>query len=156
MAGEMLIFRGVELSVAGGRGRSAHFVLLGECDLEGSGYDLRGLARALRGRNCAVVQAHPYRYDDGAEELAGLLPVHAIEVASVNVPREADRARARALASRLGLPMVAASDAHRLEDVGRYATRFARAPRGDGDLAEEIRAGRVEPVTWNPQTCGWE
>lgn len=49
---------------------------------------------------------------------------------------------ARQVAQRLGLLGVAGSDAHRLEEIGRYVTVFQREIRTEAELIEELRAGR--------------
>jgi predicted metal-dependent phosphoesterase TrpH len=152
----MAVLRGVELEVTGPRGIAGHFLVFGEELPEGPLDSLDELIRFVERHRCALVQAHPYRFHDHAEELAELLPIHAVEVASVNVRRGTAAAEARELAARLGLPMVAGSDAHSTESVGQYATRLQRAVGSAAELAEEIRAGRVEPVAWNGGRRTWE
>lgn len=49
---------------------------------------------------------------------------------------------ARQVAQRLGLLGVAGSDAHRLDEVGRYVTVFQREVRTEAELIEDLRAGR--------------
>lgn len=49
---------------------------------------------------------------------------------------------ARQVAQRLGLLGVAGSDAHRLDEVGRYVTVFQREVHTEAELLEELRAGR--------------
>ncbi len=155
-ANGLLLLRGVEIEVTGPGGIVGHFLVFGERTPEGPSDDLDGLARFVDEHRCALVQAHPYRFHDRAEQLAELLPLHAIEVASVNVRHGTAAAEARALAERMGLPMVAGSDGHSTENVGRFATRLERRIGSVGELAEEIRAGRVEPVAWNEAKREWE
>lgn len=50
------------------------------------------------------------------------------------------------MADWFGLPGTGASDAHRLEDVGTYATEFERRITCLDDLIEELQAGRHKPV----------
>jgi len=59
---------------------------------------------------------------------------------------ERENAFAAELCSRLGLPAVAASDAHQRDDVGRCATRFERDVTDVASLVHELRAGRFQPV----------
>lgn len=155
-ANGMVLLRGVELEVTGPRGIAGHFLVLGPKLPEGPLDSIAFLAEFVERHRCALIQAHPYRFHDHAEELAALLPLHAIEVASVNVRRGSAAAEARELAERLGLPMVAGSDAHSTQNVGQYATRLSRRVTSPAELAEEIRAGRVEPVTWNGERRTWE
>src|SRR3990170_3462499 len=54
---------------------------------------------------------------------------------------ERENAFARELCDRLGLPAVAASDAHQRDHVGRCATRFERDVTDVTGLIRELRAG---------------
>jgi len=60
---------------------------------------------------------------------------------------ERENAFARELCDRLGLPAVAASDAHQRDDVGLCATRFERDVTDVPSLLRELRAGRFQPVS---------
>jgi hypothetical protein len=46
------------------------------------------------------------------------------------------------VAARLGLPGTAGSDAHRVDEVGKWTTDFEREIGNDEELVEELRAGR--------------
>ena len=111
--------------------------------------------------NGAMVVAHPYRrtYRKGAdvdwaayEEMLdrasrnGVFQmVNAVELMNGRgMPEE--NAFSHDLARRFGLPGTGASDAHRLEDVGTYATEFERKITGLDDLIVELQAGRFKPV----------
>jgi predicted metal-dependent phosphoesterase TrpH len=152
----LALFRGVELSVEGPGDLFGHLVLIGGTLTEGPITDLKALASFVERERLALILAHPFRWRDGAERYAELLPVHAIEVQSVNVPHGRGCDQARDLAARLGLPMVAGSDAHTRDHVGVFATRLSRGVHSEMELAEEIRAGRVEPVAWNRTGRRWE
>ncbi len=145
----------VELTVFAPHNLMAHVLVFADDPPSGPIYDLAGLRDYASAPNRALVQAHPYRYHDGAERVAEMLGVHAIEVDSGNVDAFA-ASQALALAERLGLPGVAGSDAHRRTDVGMYATRFEREVRSAAEIAVEIRAGRVAPVRYHPRTRDWE
>lgn len=155
--GRMVVLRAVEATVetVASAPVIGHVLVFGADIGTGPWEDHRAFARAVRARGGALVLAHPLRYRDGAERLAELLPVQAIEVASTNVGREHSEL-ARRLARRLGLPMVAGSDAHQARFVGRFATRFERDVATSAQVAEEIRAGRVVPVEWNGIAGRWE
>ncbi|HOZ48315.1 MAG TPA: PHP domain-containing protein [Candidatus Hydrogenedentes bacterium] len=87
------------------------------------------------------IAAHPTRCGLGFdEELLGL-PVDAIEVASSNLQPHEQRLALR-LAELVGKPGIAASDAHALNDVGRYATVFDDPVRSVADLQAALRNGR--------------
>jgi predicted metal-dependent phosphoesterase TrpH len=49
-----------------------------------------------------------------------------------------------------GMPGTGASDAHRLEDVGTFATEFGVRINKLGDLIKELKAGRFRPVALYP------
>ncbi len=59
---------------------------------------------------------------------------------------ERENAFSQALSERLGLPAVAASDAHQRSDIGRCATAFQRDIADVSDLVRELKAGRFHPV----------
>ncbi len=119
--------------------------------------ELAALAHSLDG---CLLAAHPYRRQlpfelrhDGdwtdALERAAANPLyrHVCALETYNgrgSPRE--NAFARELCDRLGLPAVAASDAHHTRDLGRCASEFQR-PIGDiYDLITELKAGRFLPI----------
>ena len=104
----------------------------------------------------AIVVSHPYRRrwrpsegdalaaKSSGERVFGL----ADTIEALNGRGSADEnAFSQSLGRHLGTPGTGASDAHREEDVGTYATEFSRQVRGLGDLVEELRAGRFWAVT---------
>ena len=89
------------------------------------------------------VAAHPTRAGMGFDSSIREIPFDAIEVCSVNLqPHE--QQLARRLAGQLGRPGLAGSDAHRLEDVGAYATAFDAPVCSMADLKERLRHGRFK------------
>jgi len=58
-----------------------------------------------------------------------------------------ENAFSRDVANRFGMSGTGASDAHRLEDVGTFATEFHRPVHSLEDLVRELAAGRFNPVT---------
>ena len=60
----------------------------------------------------------------------------------------------RDLRTALGLPGVAGSDAHRIQQVATAATRFQRRIASLEDLIAEIRAGRTTPVSLAASATG--
>ncbi len=109
----------------------------------------------------AMVVAHPYRrtYRKGAHvsqaayhemveraarnEVFGM--VDAVEVFNGRgIPEE--NAFSQEMAKWFGLPGTGASDAHRLEDLGSFATEFEQRITSLDDLIAELRAGRFKPV----------
>ncbi len=121
---------------------------------------IKELAALVEAAGGAIIAAHPYRRQlpfelrhdgDWAEALERAVgnPAyrHLTAIESFNGrggPRE--NAFAAELAQRLGLPPVAASDAHAVEDVGRCATEFERSIGTLAELIAELKAGRFRPV----------
>jgi len=118
------------------------------------------LARLVEDAGGALIAAHPYRRQlpfhlrhdgDWSEALERALAnpayrhVGAMEALNGR-GSERENAFAAELCDRLGLPAVAASDAHQRDDVGRCATRFERAVTDVSDLIRELRAGRFQTV----------
>lgn len=90
------------------------------------------------------IAAHPTRYGMGFDERILTIPFDAIEVSSVNL-RDHEQRLAMQLAKNLGVSPMAASDAHLLPDVGRYATEFSDPIRSMPELQEALRHGRFLP-----------
>lgn len=104
----------------------------------------------------AIVVSHPYRRrwrpsegdalaaKSSGERVFGL--ADSIEVLNGRGSEDENRF-SQALGRHLGTQGTGASDAHREEDVGTYATEFSRRVRCLGDLVAELRAGRFRAVT---------
>jgi histidinol phosphatase-like PHP family hydrolase len=67
--------------------------------------------------------------------------VDAIEIRNGNDSDEENDMAAR-VAARLGLPGTAGSDAHEVDEIGRWMTDFEREIENEQQLVEELRAGR--------------
>jgi len=67
--------------------------------------------------------------------------VDAIEVRNGKVSEEENEMAAQ-VAARLGLPGTGGSDAHQVDEVGKWTTDFEREIENDQQLVEELRAGR--------------
>jgi predicted metal-dependent phosphoesterase TrpH len=67
--------------------------------------------------------------------------VDAIEIRSGKLSDEENEMATR-VAARVGLPCTAGSDAHRLDEVGKWVTDFERPIENERELVEELRAGR--------------
>ena len=91
------------------------------------------------------VAAHPTRFGMGFDERLVSLPFDAIETQSGNLQEHEQRLAAQ-LASSVGIPAVAASDAHQLHSVGRYVTEFADPIQSMADLQDSLRRGTFRPV----------
>ena len=67
--------------------------------------------------------------------------VDAIEIRNGKLSDQENDMAAR-VAARVGLPGTAGSDAHRLDEVGKWVTDFERPIENEQELVEELRAGR--------------
>jgi predicted metal-dependent phosphoesterase TrpH len=71
--------------------------------------------------------------------------VDAIEVGNGKLsPDENDMARK--VAEKLGLPGTGGSDAHRVDEVGKWVTVFEKEIQDENQLVEELHAGRFRAV----------
>jgi hypothetical protein len=71
--------------------------------------------------------------------------VDAIEVGNGKLsPDENDMARK--VAEKLNLPGTGGSDAHRVDEIGKWVTVFEKDVRNEIELVEELRAGRFRAV----------
>lgn len=59
----------------------------------------------------------------------------------------------RDVAERFGLGGIGASDAHKISDLGNFATEFSRPVRRLEDFITEIKAGRFRPVVLNGRSA---
>jgi predicted metal-dependent phosphoesterase TrpH len=71
--------------------------------------------------------------------------VDAIEIRNGNDSDEENDMAAQ-VAARLGLPGTAGSDAHRVDEVGKWATDFEREIANERELVAELRSGRFTAV----------
>ena len=109
----------------------------------------------------AIVVAHPYRRNfrpgdsespaayyemlDKASRNAVFGMSDAVEVLNGR-GSEQENAFSHEVAKRFDMKGTGASDAHRLEDLGTFATEFHRPVRGLDDFISELKAGRFRPI----------
>ena len=114
-----------------------------------------------------MVVAHPYRrvyrenadkddasYDEMLDRAARnevFGKVNAVEVLNSR-GSEQENAFSLEIARRFGLKGTGASDAHKLADIGTFATEFERPIRCLEEFIQEIKAGRFSPVVMSKQT----
>ena len=114
-----------------------------------------------------VVVAHPYRraYRQAADTSPGayyemldracqntVFPMaDAVEVLNGR-GSEQENAFSHEIARQFGMRGTGASDAHRLEDLGTFATEFQRPIQRLDDLIHELKAGRFNPLVLNTRT----
>ena len=114
-----------------------------------------------------IVVAHPYRrvyrenadkddasYDEMLDRAARNEVFGKVNAVEVLNSRGSDQENAFSLdvAKRFGLKGTGASDAHKLADIGTFATDFERPISCLEEFIEEIKAGRFSPVVMSKQT----
>lgn len=103
------------------------------------------LAKA-QAMGAACIAAHPTRAAIPFDERIFDMPFEALEVKSVNLASHEQRL-AEKLANDLGRAKTASSDAHRIEDVGRYATEFQVPIQSMDDLRNSLQHGTFRPYS---------
>ena len=100
----------------------------------------------------ATIAAHPYRENGrGLGNLAGELSnLTAVEAYNGNT-RPCNNGKAIGLSLKTGLPMTGGSDAHSLNRVGVYATRFDAPVESMADLVSQLRGGQFRPVIYEKE-----
>lgn len=93
----------------------------------------------------ACVAAHPTRAGLSFGMEIAQMAFDGLETQSVNLQPHEQRLAAR-LAAQLGVLPTAASDAHRLADIGAYAMAVDGPVRNMSDFRDCLRAGRCRPA----------
>ena len=101
-------------------------------------------AAYFTGLGAVCVAAHPTRAMAGFDERLFDLPVVAIEAASMNIDKHETKL-AETLAEGLEKPMTAASDAHRLQDIGSHWIEISSPVRTMADLRTALQGGTFLP-----------
>ena len=110
-----------------------------------------------------IIAAHPFRgfLTFGIGQL-GLTPekamerplfqhVDAVEVLNSKVS-DKENSFSSQVAAGLGLPGTGGSDAHEVEEVGMYATRFAGRVTNEEELVEALKEGNYSPSAFRAET----
>ncbi|MGH7287432.1 MAG: PHP-associated domain-containing protein [Myxococcota bacterium] len=81
-------------------------------------------------------------------------PVEGVRIVEVynGGSRSGEDDAARALAERFGYQGIGGSDAHIVSHIGRCATRFPARVDSEAELAEALRAGEFEAVSWKSKS----
>lgn len=122
------------------------FLVFGDVETLPDGLDGEALLLRIRDLNGAAVAAHPFRAGrpvDPAVFETGLCGLIEVENGR-NSPEENERALSLSLHRRL--IQVAGSDAHRLDELGRYPTEFTVPIRSREDLVHALNNGLCRPA----------
>jgi predicted metal-dependent phosphoesterase TrpH len=152
---DFLVIPGIEVNTEDG-----HIVVFGLERYVYGMHRMHELTALVKAAGGVMLAAHPYRRQlpfelrqegDWREPLERALQNPAYSgVAAVESfngrGSERENGFAREIADRLGLPQVAASDAHAAKDVGSCATEFERQVSSLGELIGELKAGRFRPA----------
>ena len=118
---------------------------------------IQELSEEVKSAGGFMIAAHPFRgfktFGIGQLQMTveqacqrkALEFVDAVEVGNGKLsPDENDMARQ--VADKLGLPGTAGSDAHRVDEVGKWVTVFENEIHNEGELVRELHAGRFTVV----------
>lgn len=138
------LFPGVEYLTTDG-----DFSVFGLDRMPMPGLDAANLLRHVEAHGGAAVACHPYRTNGrGAGDKVRRLPgLHGVECFNGSTS-QAHNLKALRAAAELGRTRTGASDAHNVERLGRFATRFPRVLHTTGDLVQALRQGGTTPVMY--------
>ncbi len=137
-----LLIPGIEVTCRHPKG-SAHVSVLGAEELSVKKYCLLDeLIDDAHSRSGLVINAHPFGgfSRNGFNDIKSAKKFDAIEVLNGNTLQAGNR-KAYELAKKLKMSMVAGSDAHRLQDLGKFAC--AIDANSVDDVLKAIKRGRV-------------
>jgi predicted metal-dependent phosphoesterase TrpH len=145
---DIKLFRGNEITTAQG-----DVLVFGmEKNIEGV-IPIQMLKKEIDAAGAFSILAHPFRgfkvfgisdlkmSVEQASKKKALGFVDAIEIRNGKVSDQ-DNEMAEKVAEKLGLPGTAGSDAHNLDEIGKYVTIFENEIETEQDLVNELRAGR--------------
>ncbi len=143
VAGELLVFAGVEVSA-----REGHFLVYGVHNPFAlpRGIGLFELCREVHNQGGAVVAAHPFRWGQAFDEIVRELrpELDGLEVMTSNMDADCRRRAAAVRQSERWTP-VGSSDAHQEAVIGCCFTEFSQRIRDQRDLIEALRSGDAVP-----------
>lgn len=132
---DVLIIPGVEITTPEG-----DLLVLGITELPPKPWSVRDVIDFSRKRDGVVIVAHPYR-EHGLGSLAKNYTVDAVEVLNGGTQSSLNKL-AEELAREMGLPGVAGSDAHNIEDLWSVYTEIEASLNVD-EILSAIRKGFV-------------
>ncbi|HOB21882.1 MAG: PHP domain-containing protein [Firmicutes bacterium] len=139
---ELVILRGVEVRSAFGD----DFLIYGTLDSSAFWQNMEAeeLFEKAEALGCAVVLAHPYRYDPEVDPAVFSRQLDALECLSFHV-RGYMESQITQLQRKLELPCFASSDAHDPEVVGLYGLEFHHPISSEKELAESLKQKHFSP-----------
>jgi predicted metal-dependent phosphoesterase TrpH len=138
---DVLVIPGMEITTPEG-----DIIVLGVAELPPKPWNVRDIVDFSKERGGVVIVAHPYReYGLGNLVMVKNYPVDAIEVMNGGTEAKLNR-RAENLAEEMGLPGVAGSDAHKIEDLWTAYTEI-EASLNLQQILKAVRKGLVKPIS---------
>lgn len=139
----ILVIPGTEVSTAEG-----DIICFGINDIPEGTVSAQKLVEHVENCGGACIAAHPFRDNDRGlkENICRIKGIHAIESLNGNTDRESNT-RAEELANELGIPCTGGSDAHKLNNIGKYATKFPKNVHDEAGFIEALREGNINPIS---------
>jgi len=146
------IFSGVEVFSAQG-----DILCFGLDQIPPKGIDAVELVARLAEQGGASIAAHPFRDNNrGVRDLiVSLSGLTAVEAWNGNTSVE-NNLKALNMAASRDIPVVGASDCHRLDRIGCYATEFPGNIKTDRDLVDALRSGEFLPLRFDEKSCTYK
>ena len=129
--------------------------LLGRFDFGSVRLPLAQVIEQAERHGAVAVPCHPGRTRVGmCAHVAERGPVDGVRIVEIynGGSRGSEDETARALAERYGYRGTGGSDAHIVSHIGRCATRFPGAIHDEAGLAEALRAGEFEAISWKSKS----
>ena len=123
-------------------------LVFGVKDLPKEKVSAEELLNLVKRKNGAAVAAHPYRNNNrglghNIKRLSHLLTgLESFNGSTLSHHNE----ECYTLADKLNLPSLGASDAHKIDRVGKFATKFYDTIRDHKDFVEALKTGNYNPV----------
>jgi predicted metal-dependent phosphoesterase TrpH len=136
---DILVIPGVEITTPEG-----DLIVLGITELPPKPWNVKDVLDFSKKKDGVVIVAHPYR-ECGLGSLSKNYPVDAIEILNGGTQSNLNKL-AENLAKEMGLPGVAGSDAHNIEDLWSVYTEIEASLNTD-DILRAIRRGFVKAST---------
>lgn len=97
-----------------------------------------------------TISAHPFRNNGRGlgNKINDVRGLSAVEIFNGNTSYE-NNLKANKFVNILNIPYVGASDAHQLQNIGKYATKFLDNITNENDLIRAIKYGKVVPVYYD-------
>ncbi|MEM2420006.1 MAG: CehA/McbA family metallohydrolase [Candidatus Bathyarchaeia archaeon] len=142
---DLLIIPGVEISTIEG-----DVILLGVAEVPPQPWTMENVIDFARSRGGLVVAAHPYRAY-GLGDSARKYPIDAVEVLNGSCSRQLNML-AEELAKAMGVPGIAGSDAHRVDELWSVYTEIQASMDLD-DVLKAIKRGLVRAFYSRKSIC---